>query len=86
MRVLCYYFFNAPHIQKSKKFKLEYYVIIFSMILTNTFSSLLSFPWLHIFLHGASFLKSFFPSPSVPFSVMLDAQPYVETHASACSP
>ena len=32
----------------------------FSILLTNTFSYLLSFPWLHLFLCGASFLPSFF--------------------------
>ena len=72
---------------KSKKIKIEMRLLrFFSMQMTGTFSSLLSFPWLHIFLHGASFFPSSFTSPRVPLGVMLDAQPYVETRASACSP
>ena len=84
MRVLCYYF-NAPHIQKKRKLKWEYYAIIFSMLLTNAFSSLLSFPWFYFF--ARSFLFALiFPSPPVPLGMMLSDLPSVETCDSDCSP
>ena len=39
-----------------------------------------------LFFRGASFLLSFCLSPRVPLGVVLDAQPYVQTRASGCSP
>ena len=77
-------FFNAPHIQK---LKIEMGVLcFFSVLLIDAFYSLLSFPWLYIFSRRYSFFPSFFPSPPVPLGVMIDDQPYVETHDSTCSP
>ena len=48
------------------------------------FSSVLSL--VESILHRAPFLPSFFPSPPVPLGLMLNAQRYVETRDSACSP
>ena len=77
MRILGYYYFNAPHIQKME---IEMRVICYYFINADyqSISSLVSFPWLHLFLHGASVLDSFIYSPPVPLGVMLDDQTYVD--------
>ena len=59
------WFFYCTTYPKFWKLKWDYYVIIFSMHLTDVLFSLLYFPWLHIFLHGASFFRSFFSSTTL---------------------
>ena len=78
-------FFQCTAYPNNWKLKWEYYVIIFSMRLTDAFYSLLSFPCLHLFLRSFLFTL-IFPSTPVPLGVILDYQPYVETRASTCSP
>ena len=56
------------------------------MKLNEDFLNILTFPWLHIFIHVYYFLTPSFTSTHVHFGVMLDDQPYYETHASDFSP
>ena len=62
--VIVFQFTTYP---KNRKLKWEYYVIIFAIHLTKAFFSDLLFPWLHIFLHRASFFPSSFYLVSCAF-------------------
>ena len=59
---------------------------LFLMLLTDTFSYLLSIPWLNFFHTELPSFSDVFLLPPVPLDVIMNSQPYVETCSSDCTP